>query len=210
MFRKLLRAFRRPSDPSGYFYYAKLNTPQGFLYKIGFTKKSTLVERFSFAGLGDEKLIAKQLFFTFREDAWDVEQDLLGHFDRHRAFGKFSNDPTQPLPRRGQSELFHHDVLGLDEDLYKLTDEEKEVLKTQGNELGSGCLMAVIALLLIPFTLGLSLFFLAGSLSSLFGVAKGPVVVRSRPRHPEKIRVLVDSLADASNSSFQRTASGAR
>lgn len=198
MFRKLFRAFKRPSDPSGYVYYAKLDTPQGLFYKIGFTKKSSLIERFSFAGLGDEKLIKQQLFFTFRADAWDIEQDLLIHFAKHRAFGKYSNDPSQPLPGRGQSELFTHDVLGLDEDLYKLTDKEKEVLKAQGNEVGSGCLMAVFALILIPFTLGASLFFLAGSVSSLFGVAKGPIVVRPRPRHPEKIQTLLDSLANES------------
>ena len=53
----------------------------------------------SYGNSGDEKLIDHQFFFTFRKDAWNVEQTLLEYFDRHRVFGKFSNDPKLPLSR---------------------------------------------------------------------------------------------------------------
>jgi hypothetical protein len=36
----------------------------------------------------DENLIDHQFFFTFRDDAWDIEQTLLEHFGKHRAFGR--------------------------------------------------------------------------------------------------------------------------
>ena len=71
----------------------------------------------AFGGYGEEKLIDREFLFAYRKDAWDVEQTLLDYFDKHRAFKKFSNDPTMPLNGRGQTELFDHDILGLDEGL---------------------------------------------------------------------------------------------
>lgn len=219
MFKIVSRWFRRPRDPSGHVYYARLKAPQGTFYKIGYTSKASLVDRMRFAQLGDEKLIERELLFTFRKDAWDVEQTLLDYFDKHRAFGKFSNDPQMPLAGRGQSELFTHDILGLDGDLYRLSDEEAEALKKEVAETGEGCLLTLLGLALVPFTLGLSLLFIAGGLSGIFG---GGIKVHPRnkqPQHPPEIKALIDSLAQAPfadiglaqpNPSLQRTASGSR
>lgn len=194
MFNRIRRWFNRPKDPSGHVYYARLKTPQGTFYKLGYTSKLTLVERMAFGKLGDEKLINRELLFAFREDAWDVEQALLEHFDRHRAFGKFSNDPLMPLAGRGQSELFAHDILGLDDDLNKLTDQEKEALRGELAKANDGCLMVLFGLVLVPFTLGLSLLFIAGGFSGVLDYAKGRRPVTKRPQHPPKIQALLDAL----------------
>ena len=115
---KLSRFFQRPRQSAGNVYYTKLNTSHGAFYKIGFTTKSTLHERMAYNGAGDEKLIDKVLFFTPHPKAWDVEQTLLDHFGKQRAF-KRGNDPTKPLFKNGQSELFASDILGLDAGLYE-------------------------------------------------------------------------------------------
>lgn len=74
VFRKLTRVFRRPNDPSGYVYYAKLSAPQGVFYKLGYTKKSSLRERLAYAGLGDEQLIEREFVFAFHDDACSIER----------------------------------------------------------------------------------------------------------------------------------------
>ena len=86
MFKNLWRWFKRPKNPAGYVYYARLKTNCGLLYKLGYTKKPSLKERLAYGGQGDEKMIDQEFFFTYREDAWDVEQTLLEHFTRQRAF----------------------------------------------------------------------------------------------------------------------------
>jgi len=199
MFNRLRRWFSRPKDPSGHVYYARLKTPQGTYYKLGYTSKRTLVERMAFGGHGDEKLIDRELLFSFREDAWDIEQVLLEHFDKHRAFGKFSNDPLMPLAGRGQSELFAHDILSLDDDLDKLTDSEREALQGELAKANDGCLMVLLGLVLAPFTLGLSLLFIAGGLSGFFDAAKGRRPVQRRPQHPPKIQALLNALKSRAN-----------
>lgn len=197
MFKTVSRWFRRPRDPSGHVYYARLKAPQGTFYKIGYTSKSCLVDRMSFARLGDEKLIERELLFTFRKDAWDVEQTLLDHFDKFRTFGKFSNDPQMPLAGRGQSELFRQDILGLDNDLYRLSDEEAAAHKKASAESGEGCLLTLFGLVLAPFTFGLSLLFIAGGLSGIFGNSAKFQPLNKRPQHPPNIKSLIDSLVQA-------------
>lgn len=219
MFKTVSRWLRRPGDPSGHVYYARLKAPQGTFYKLGYTSKASLLDRMSFAQLGDEKLIERQILFTFRKDAWDIEQTLLDHFDKHRAFRKYSNDPQMPLAGRGQTELFIHDILGLDNDLYHLSDEEAESLKKEVAETGEGCLLTLLGLALVPFTLGLSLLFIAGGLSGVFGGGIKVQPRNKRPQHPPEIKALIDSLvqdpsADIGlaqpNSSLERTTSGSR
>jgi len=219
MFKTVSRWLRRPGDPSGHVYYARLKAPQGTFYKLGYTSKSSLLDRMSFAQLGDEKLIERQILFTFRKDAWDIEQTLLDHFDKHRAFGKYSNDPQMPLAGRGQTELFIRDILGLDSDLYHLSEEEAESLKKEVAEAGGGCLLTLLGLALVPFTLGLSLLFIAGGLSGVFGGGVKVQPRNKRPQHPPEIKALIDSLVQAPsadiglaqpNSSLERTTSGSR
>lgn len=186
--------FKKPSNPMGHVYYARLRTPQGTYYKLGYTSKSTLSERMSYGDHGDEKLIERELFFTFREDAWDVEQTLLDHFDKHRAFGKYSNDPLMPLSGRGQSELFALDILGIDDELNRLTEHEKKAIEAELDETRSGCLMALVGLVLAPFTWGLSLFLIAGGLSGVFSFGKGRQTTSVRAQHPPTIKKLIDAL----------------
>ena len=198
MFQNISRWFRRPRNPAGNVYYARLSTPLGTFYKLGFTTKPSLEERLGYDGCGDEKLIDHQFFFSFREDAWDVEQTLLDHFDRHRAFGKFSKDPMKPLCGRGQSELFHNDILGLDHALYELPDDATlKVRKDEYEQAGEGCLMILIGLVLVPFTLGFSLFFILGGASGVFSYGKSRQSDRAgpkRPTHPPTVQELIDAL----------------
>ena len=202
-FNKFRRWLRRPSDPSGNVYYVRLKTQQGIFYKLGYTSKPTLEERMAYGGVGDEKLIDRKLFFTFQQDAWDIEQMLLEHFDKHRIFGKFSNDPAMPLAGRGQSELFNRDVLGLDDELYKAIDvASSKATQTSLDDSGGGCLLTLIGLALAPVTLGISLFLIAGGLSGIFGsssnrqseTANGAARQVTRPLHPPKIKELIDKL----------------
>ncbi len=154
----------------------------------------TLMERLRFAGLGDEKLIDREFLFTFRKDAWDIEQTFLEHFDKHRAFGKFSNDPSMPLAGRGQSELFARDILGLDIDLYRPSSEDMDAVKSDLAQANDGCLMALLGLVLVPFTLGLSLLFIAGGVSGVLTYGKGHRQAVKQPQHPRKIQKLLDEL----------------
>jgi len=147
---------------------------------------------------GDEKLIDCEFFFTFRENAWDVEQTLLEHFDKQRAFGKFSKDPTMPLSGRGQSELFAQDVLGLDDDAYKLPSIEAiSAMQERQEQSRDGCFLLLVGLILLPFTLGLSLILIFWGASGVFSTYKGrqsTATTTARPNHPQAIRDLVDSL----------------
>jgi hypothetical protein len=206
IFKKLTKWFRRPSNPSGYVYYARLKTPQGIFYKLGYTSKPTLKDRFAYGGNGDEKLIDRQFIFTFRQNAWDIEQMLLEHFDKHRIFGKFSNDFAMPLAGRGQSELFKRDILGLDDDLYAECEFEKSgVSQTSLNEGGFGCFITLLGIVLAPFTLGFSLFLVAGGLSSIFGSSSDQqqetkhdgIYKPNRPVHTPKIKAVIDSLCSS-------------
>lgn len=194
MFKKIKRWFSRPSDPSGYVYYARLKTPQGIFYKLGYTKKPSLRARLSYAGLGDEKLIDQEFLFAYHPDAWDVEQTLLEHFSKERAFGMFSKKTSQPLAGRGQSELFAHDVLGLDLDLYRLSEEEKAALASEIAQANEGCLLVLFGLILVMFTFGLALFFIAGGLSGVLNSTTSRRRTPAPPKHPPIIRELVESL----------------
>ncbi len=196
MFKQLRRWFNRPNNPSGHVYYAKLRTAQGVFYKLGYTSKSSLAERLAYGGTGDEKLIEHEFFFTYRKDAWDVEQSLLEHFDKQRAFGKFSKDPSKPLNGRGQSELFYDDILGLDDALYRPLDEATlKSIKEDANSAAEGCLIALLGLLLIPFTATVGLIALV---MGIIGFFEKPLPSRSinpkRPVHPPAIKTLVEEL----------------
>lgn len=204
LYTRLKRWFRRPSNPAGNVYYARLNTPQGLFYKIGFTTKASLVDRMAYGGHGDEKLIDKEFFFTQLDDAWDIEQTLLDHLSKHRAFGKYSNNPSQPLSGRGQSELFASDILGLDTALY--APQEVTTLETceyDSKQAVDGCLGILIGIVLAPFALGFSLFFIFGGLMEFFTATQKrtvaenrKIVSRPRPKHTQEIQALIDSFSE--------------
>lgn len=200
MFKNLWRWIKRPKNPAGYVYYARLKTNCGLLYKLGYTKKPSLKERLAYGGQGDEKMIDQEFFFTYCEDAWDVEQTLLEHFTRQRAFGKYSKDARKPLCGRGQTELFADDILGLDESLYIEPDAQTLAkIRAQNEEVGGGCLFVFLGLILVPFTFGLSLLFIAGGLSEVFGRSGGienfAAQYKQRPVHPPTVAALIKSLS---------------
>lgn len=202
MFARIRKWFGRPRNPAGNVYYARLNTPQGTFYKIGYTAKSSLTERLAYAGFEDEKLLDQELLFAFRKDAWDVEWTLLDHFNKQRAFGKYSKDPAQPLCGRGQSELFRHDVLGLDEDLYTIPELSKETDDaSKGAALGMLLIFGGVVIAL--FTAGVGLILSGFGAYLVYESAreinkKGCIpIAPHRPQHPPKIKELIESLTSA-------------
>lgn len=202
MFSRIKKWFSRPSNPAGNVYYARLNTPQGIFYKLGFTTKPTLVERMAFGNQGDEKLIDHQFVFTYRDDGYHVEQALLKHFNKRRAFGKYSNDPTKPLNGRGQSELFASDILGLDDDLYKWPDEATmKLIKEDAQEYCFGFGIIVLSIVLTFITSGIWLIVLAVlGIMSLFGTKPSVAMAfKTRPVHPPAVQALIDALVSGSN-----------
>ena len=154
----------------------------------------------AYGGHGDEKFIDREFLFTYRKDAWDVEQTLLDHFAKHRAFRKFSNDPMKPLNGRGQSELFAHDILGLDEDLYRLSEQDKEAIQRELQQANEGCVLVLLGLVLAFFTFGLSLLFIGAGASGVLADGKGTRQAVKRPRHPPKIQELLDALIQPEHS----------
>lgn len=105
-----------PASRSGNLYYIRLRTDLGPLYKVGFTTRSSAEERLAFRETGDDRLIDKTILFIHFEDAYSVEQQIHGYFYDKRVFGKFGNYTYMPLAGNGQSELYAHDILGLDGD----------------------------------------------------------------------------------------------
>lgn len=200
-FTRISRYFRRPRQSAGNVYYAKLNTPQGRFYKIGFTTKASLHERMAYNGKGDERLIENILFFTPHPKAWDVEQTLLDHFHKQKAF-KSGNAPAMPLYKNGQSELFASDILGLDAELYTPRMETSLVPSCENYQKSlDGCLGIIIGVILIPFTLGISLSFIFGGLADFFSggrtklVEQKVLVTPERPIHPHHIHSLINFLS---------------
>ncbi len=114
----------RPSNPSGNVYYARLITPLGIFYKLGFTTHDSVQARLAYKGNGDEKLLDHVLCFGYLDDAFDVEFALHSHFAVRAAFSSYCAEPDLPLFGNGQSELYIDDVLGLD-DAYTATQAHK-------------------------------------------------------------------------------------
>lgn len=194
MFTGLKRWFSKPKVVAGNVYYVKFRFGSDEFYKVGFTTKTSVSERFSYANKSDFKNITKVMLFSYQEDAWNIEQDLLDHFKKHLAFGKYSNDPTKPLAGNGQSELFKIDVLGLDEDLYKVPVHLKQEFAEASGWANDGCLLFVFALAAAPFTLGLSLFLLFMGGGILIDSGKTFSKVLKKPEHPQHVEELISRL----------------
>ena len=112
-FNKRIEPFR-PAKNSGNLYYARLNTPVGVLYKLGFTNLGSVKERLAYQGGGDEQYLDRVLFFANFENAADIEIAAHEHFGHKAAFGRFSNEHSMPLSGNGQSELYAEDILLVD------------------------------------------------------------------------------------------------
>ncbi|NMG17636.1 GIY-YIG nuclease family protein [Aromatoleum bremense] len=198
LWRKL---WGRPLTDAGHVYYVRLNTSQGILYKLGFTTRGSVKERFSYAGFGDEKLIDKIFFFAYRQDAYLIEQKLHKHFKKCLAFGQYSNDPNLPLCNRGQGELYRSDILGLDDELYV---EEVAIRHEAAKNDLEGCLMILLILVGvvgvplggwgIPVLLGAGFwYFIASSKEAHQQIVSAGV--RRKPDHPVPIGELIDALS---------------
>jgi hypothetical protein len=95
-------------------YYARLNTPVGILYKLGFTTMNSVEERLGYQANGDLAYLDRTLFLLDFNNAFEIETAAHEHFAKHLAFGIFSADQDMPLFKNGQSELYVKDILGLD------------------------------------------------------------------------------------------------
>ena len=196
MLKKLQRFWKRPKKTSGYVYYAKLMKGGEAFYWIGFTYAPSLIEHISSNHNGNEKLLEKEFFFTYRNDGWDVTQDLLDCLDKKRKFGRYGDDHELPLYRSGQKDLFSYDVLGLDSALYELSDAAKESQK----DAGLGCLFVLIGLALIPFTAGISIVVILVIIGVMtmhdYVVNHGNELDEKKPpKLPKKMQRLVNTLS---------------
>lgn len=118
---------------------------------------------------------------------------MLDEFKTQKAFKKYSNDASKPLPGRGQTELFRQDVLGLDKERYFLS-EERLTSASSENDAGNGCLVLLLGLCLAPFTLGISLFFIVGGLVEMFGAKHTEITLPSRPDLSPETACLIHEL----------------
>lgn len=109
-----------PEDMEGYLYYIRLKTSKGIFYKIGFTRQKSVEDRFSYGGSKNYQLIDKVLFFKYSMYAYEYELLLHNHLCHVKAlesgsFASLFRDLSEyPLFKDGQTELYKHDVLGLD------------------------------------------------------------------------------------------------
>lgn len=193
---KILNFFSREEiDPSGYVYYAKLKKLGVSFYAIGFSKETSLEEHLAEHDNGDDECVDKIFFFTFRSDGWEVYQCMLDLLKKKRKFGKYGDDPNLPFYGKDQSNLFAYDVLGLDAELYQLSEEAE----TSRQDAGFGCLVIFLGLVLIPFTAGISITLI---LIFIGFVAIQPYLTKHAkevegkavPELPPKLQGLVDSL----------------
>lgn len=192
----------KPPTDAGHVYYVKLNTSHGLFYKLGFTAKETIEERF--ANEPDGTLSLEQVFvFGYRPDAYEIVRRLQNYFRKELAYGKRSKDPMLPLYGNGQHELFRDDVLGLDNDLYLTSDE---ILKAAADNDAGGCLVITVILVGvvgvplggwgIPVLIGVGIwYFFFSSKETESEIIKQNA--KKRPNHPAKIQNLVDNITSS-------------
>lgn len=112
-----------PKSNEGCIYYVRLKTDVGLLYKFGYTTLESVKDRLGYGGSTDAKMIDKVLIFVKLDNAADVERAVHRHFSRKRTFGR-GLDPSMPLYRNGQSEIYAEDILNADKDFTKSQLEE--------------------------------------------------------------------------------------
>lgn len=61
------------TNVAGHLYYIRLKTNFGIFYKIGFTTKESVHERFKLNGSSDYKFIDKVFLFKYLPDAYKIE-----------------------------------------------------------------------------------------------------------------------------------------
>ena len=196
MLRKLSRFFRRPRCSADNVYYAKISKSGKPYYIVGFTQEKDVAQCLISSGMSDECSLVGGFFFKFREDAWDVEQDILDYSRKKKIYmydegGFFFDARGSRKPK-----VLISDVLGLDERLYELSPLAKH--DQQGS--GVGCLLVLVGLLLIPFTAGISiaavLILIGAYLVYEFVSKHGDELENKRkPQLPSKLESLVLELS---------------
>lgn len=193
MIHRLKKFFLRPSDTSGYVYYAKFIKAGCFFYVIGLSREKSFKENI-IKNEYDES-VDKVFLYKYREDGWDVVQDILHLLKKKTKSAQYCQDSSFQLYGEGQSTHFSYDVLGLDRERYMLSKEAEESQK----ESGFGCLFVLIGLVLIPFTAGISialvLIFIGIIAICDHSVRHGKEISEKvPPTLPPKLRSLVNSL----------------
>lgn len=102
----------KPKPSKGYLYYVRLDTSLGIFYKLGFTTLGSTQERFAYQGKGHDSLVDHVLLFSYRDDAYEVEQLLHTHFRNEATFR--NQEKGMPFFENGQSELYVNDILEMD------------------------------------------------------------------------------------------------
>ena len=196
MFNKFLRLLRRPRFSAGNVYYAKISRSGKPYYIVGFTQEENIAQCLTSSGISEECTLVDEFFFKFREDAWDVEQDILDYSRKKKRYmydegGVFFDARGSRKPK-----VLLSDVLGLDERLYELSPLAKH--DQQGS--GVGCLLVLVGLLLIPFTAGISIaavLILIGAYLVYEFVSKHGAELENKrkPQLPSKLESLVLELS---------------
>lgn len=192
----------QPTTDGGHVCYVKLNSSHASFYKLGFTEKESIKERFADEADGTVSL-EKVFAFGYRPDAFMVVRRLHKYFRKELAYGMGSSDPMLPFCGIGQCELYRGDVLGLDNDLYLKSDE---ILKTAADNDAGGCLV-ITAILVgvvgvplggwgIPVLIGVGIwYFFFSSKETDAEIIKHNA--QKRPVHPAKIQNLVDIITSS-------------
>jgi len=151
----------RPASPDGNLYYVRLKTPVGTMYKLGFTKLSSVRERLAYQKSGDEQHIDKVLLFAHRPDAFTIEEQLHGYFGKKRLFGKYAAQKDRPLAGNGQSELYANDILGFDPEFSKAQEKttKKMSKRAYSGDIVEDVLMGGIGVFLMSVFLPLIVLF---------------------------------------------------
>lgn len=192
----MLKVFNRfKKNRCGYVYYARLEKSGRVFYAVGYSKEASLREHLVKNGNGEDECIERVFFFTYREDAFDIFKKIKSLLRSKRRIRKYIVNSGMPLCGSGCSVVFVGDVLGLDTEIYELSDAAKESEKDSA----LGCLFILVGLILIPLTAGISialvLIFLGIYAIHEHYVGYGKEIENKKPPVvPDKIKRLIDPL----------------
>lgn len=192
----MLKVFNRfKKNRCGYVYYARLEKSERVFYAVGYSIEASLREHLIKNDSGNDESMEKVIFFTYREDAFDVFKKINSLLKSKRRIKRSISDPSLPLRDADHLALFLDDVLGLDAKLYELSDAAKESEKGTG----LGCFFILVGLFLIPFTAGISialvLVFLGAFAIYEHHVGHGEEIEsKKKPVLPKRLSRLVDLL----------------
>lgn len=125
-------ALATPSEPSGHIYYFKAVFNNRSYYKLGFTKSASLMRRFSYEGSEDFKYIVKVFLFRYFDNAHLIEQQLHEFLKKQRA--NYVRYGKNPFYMNGHTEIYHYDVLELDDTKSELETKNQQIYRNNWEE----------------------------------------------------------------------------